>query len=526
MREFASVIDRLSYTPSRNAKLTLMRNFFLAAPDPERGYALASLTDEMPISVPLRALLPKLAENRFDPVLFGLSRDYVGDSAETLALIWPDASGPKTSPSLSDIIETLKGTSRTGMAPQIAGWLDFMDKTERWALLKFLSGALRVGVSARLAKQAVADAFERDIDEIEQLWHGQKPPYLELFNWLSGTGEKPAVSGTPIFRPLMLAHPLEDKDWAALDIDEFAFEWKWDGIRVQYSGRGGQIALFSRTGDDISGAFPELLENQNFDAVLDGELLVKRGEEVASFSDLQQRLNRKTVKAGQLKEYPAHIRLYDALELDREDLRALPFDARRRRLEKWHERMKPHHTDLSPMLAPEGKEELRRIWETTREAGIEGLMLKLRASPYLAGRPKGNWYKWKRTALTADCVLMYAQRGSGKRSSFYSDYTFGVWSGEDDSRVLVPVGKAYSGFTDEELVKLDRFVRNNTVQRFGPVRSVTPQLVFEVAFDALNKSKRHKAGLAMRFPRISRIRWDKPASEADELSTLARMAQP
>jgi DNA ligase 1 len=259
--------------------------------------------------------------------------------------------------------------------------------------------------------------------------------------------------------------------------------------------------------------------------VLDGELLVLRGSDVAAFSDLQQRLNRKSVKAALQVEFPVHIRLYDALELDGVDVRGLGFDARREKLEQWHARVAPHHTDLSPLIHLDSKDDLRAKWEATREAGIEGLMLKLRSSPYLAGRPQGKWFKWKRTALTADCVLMYAQRGSGKRSSYYSDYTFGVWTEDNGMRVLVPVGKAYSGFTDAELHKIDRFVRDNTVQQFGPVRSVVPQLVFEVAFDALNKSKRHKSGIAMRFPRIARIRWDKPAAEADELRTLRLHAE-
>jgi DNA ligase-1 len=221
-----------------------------------------------------------------------------------------------------------------------------------------------------------------------------------------------------------------------------------------------------------------------------------------------------------LKDYPVHVRFYDALEIGGEDLRGLPFTARRQRLEDWHGDFGPAHSDLSEVLSFDSKEALKARWEGTREEGIEGLMLKRKDSPYLAGRPKGHWYKWKRAALTADCVLLYAQKGSGKRSSFYSDYTFGAWTEKDGQPFLVPVGKAYSGFTDEELVQLDRFIRQNTIDRFGPVRSVTPKLVLEVAFDAIQPSTRHKSGIAMRFPRISRIRWDKPAGEADTLETL------
>ena len=524
MREFAILLDTLSNTPARNGKLTLLRNYFLAAPPADRGFALAAFTDEMPVSIPLRRVLTELSATRFDPVLFKFSRDYVGDTAETLALLWPDSEQQRHALPLSEIVSTVAATSNARIAAQVAVWLDAMDTRERWALLKFLSGALRVGVSARLAKLAIAETYGQQLDDIEELWHGLSPPYLELFAWLEGKADRPVAADVPTFKPLMLSHPLEDRDWDALDLNAIAVEWKWDGIRVQFASKGNVVSLFSRNGDDISAAFPDVVADQHFSGILDGELLVKHGDVVAPFSDLQQRLNRKTVAPAIRDKYPAHIRLYDALELDGEDLRGLSFDERRKRLEQWHAANAPHHTDLSPLVHPASKDDLRKIWETTREAGIEGLMLKLRQSLYVAGRPVGQWFKWKRTPLTADCVLMYAQRGSGKRSSFYSDYTFGVWKDEAGERILVPVGKAYSGFTDAELLRIDRFVRENTLQRFGPVRSVPPQLVFEVAFDAINLSSRHKAGLAMRFPRISRIRWDKPAAEADELTTLAKMA--
>jgi ATP-dependent DNA ligase len=257
----------------------------------------------------------------------------------------------------------------------------------------------------------------------------------------------------------------------------------------------------------------------NVDAVLDGELLVVRGGEVAPFSHLQQRLNRKIVTRAMLADYPAHVRLYDILRDGDEDLRALGFKERRRRLESWYERVRPERMDLSAMVPFSSWEELKALRAAARENGIEGLMLKRRDSTYVAGRPKGPWYKWKRGALTADTVLMYAQRGHGKRSSFYSDYTFGAWRGD----ALVPVGKAYSGFTDEELRRLDNWVRNHTTNRFGPVREVEPKLVLEVAFDSVHRSNRHKSGIAMRFPRVHRIRWDKPAEEADRLETLEAM---
>jgi DNA ligase 1 len=521
MKPFAELLDRLVYTPGRNAKVRLLQEYFRNVPDPDRGWALAALTDGLPFSFPVRRTLAELMAPRIDEELYRLSRDYVGDTAETVALVWPDPIAAKPAPSLADIVVQLELMHPRDLGPHLENWLDGLDATGRWALLKFLTGALRVGVSARLAKTALADMHGHEPDEIEGIWHGLKPPYTALFDWLEGRREKPDIAGAPVFRPLMLAHPLEAADYEALDPADIAAEWKWDGIRVQVTAGRGEVRLYSRTGDDVGRSFPDLLAGFKFEAVVDGELLVMRDGAVAPFNDLQQRLNRKTVSARMMAQYPTHIRFYDVLEIAGEDLRALPWCERRARLEIWHAATRPARTDVSTLVGFDSREHLREIWEGTRGIGIEGMMLKRRDSPYLPGRPKGHWWKWKRAALTADCVLLYAQRGSGKRSSFYSDYTFGCWQTADDgTRRLVPVGKAYSGFTDAELKDIDKFVRANTTERFGPVRGVTPALVFEVAFDAVQRSARHKSGIAMRFPRISRIRWDKPADEADTVDTL------
>ena len=525
MKAFAILLDRLSNTPSRLGKLALLKHYLTTTPDPDRGYALAALSEEMPVNIPLRRVITDLSKDKFDPYLFGLSRDYVGDSAETLALIWPNMQSTIEPPRLHEIVDALRPLKGAMLAPVISQWLDQCNTVERWALLKFLSGASRVGVSARLAKTALAEAFNTDLHDIEEMWHGLSAPYQSLFDWLEGRGEKPMSGGQPVFKPLMLSNPLEEPVRDALDISEFAVEWKWDGIRVQWSRSGGVTKLFSRSGDDISGTFPDLIEGQSFEGILDGELLVLQQDTVAPFSDLQQRLNRKAVSAPILKKYPGHVRLYDALQLDGEDVRGLSFIERRKRLEDWFRKSPLRFADLSPVLPIHDKTELLNLWSNIRESGIEGLMLKRKTSPYLQGRQQGHWYKWKRQPLVADCVLLYAQRGAGKRSSFYSDYTFGAWKMEGDARVLVPVGKAYSGFTDEELRRIDRFVRDNTTQKFGPVRSVKPELVFEVAFDAINLSGRHKSGIAMRFPRISRIRWDKPAAEADTVDNLMKLIE-
>ncbi len=524
MKDFATLLDRLSYTPSRNDKLKLLADYFAAAPDPDRGYALAALTDGLFFRLPLRRILSDLLVARVDPVLFDLSRDYVGDTAETIALIWPAKDARGEPPRLATVVETVQSALAMEVPSLLAGWLDRLDATGRWALLKLLTGALRVGVSARLAKTALAEWSGVPLSEIEEVWHGLKPPFLPLFAWLSGEGPRPEGGATPVFRPLMLSHQIEDKELGTIVPQEFVAEWKWDGIRVQAAHQGGERRLFSRTGDDISGAFPDVVAGLPEGVVLDGELLVVRGNSVAPFNDLQQRLNRKTVTEAMLKSHPAHIRLYDMLFEGDEDLRVLPFIARRARLETWHKAKSPPRTDVSPIIAFESIAELEALWAGARETGIEGLMLKRRDSPYIAGRPKGHWYKWKRAPLTFDAVLMYAQRGSGKRSSYYSDYTFGAWrAGANGEPELVPVGKSYFGFTDEELKELDAFVRNHTVDSFGPVRQVEPKLVFEVAFDSVHRSTRHKSGVAMRFPRINRIRWDKPAEEADRLETLQAM---
>ena len=377
---------------------------------------------------------------------------------------------------------------------------------------------MRIGVSARLAKTALAEGSHVPLDDIEAVWHGLAPPYEPLFHWLEGKAPRPETAGRPTFTPLMLAQALEDEELARLDPADYRAEWKWDGIRVQLVARGGR-RLYSRTGDDVGPAFPEIVSALPEGVVLDGELLVVRDGEVAPFNDLQQRLNRKVATPKQLRDFPAWVRLYDLLEAEGEDLRSLPFDERRRRLESWYARGARPHLDLSPLIPFARWDELKELRDGARERGIEGIMLKRGDAPYLSGRPKGPWFKWKRAALTIDAVLMYAQRGHGKRSSFYSDYTFGVWR----ERELVPVGKAYFGFTDEELRRLDRFVREHTVERFGPVRAVEPELVLEIAFDSIHRSQRHKSGLAMRFPRIHRIRWDKPAHEADMVEALERL---
>jgi DNA ligase-1 len=473
-------------------------------------------------------LIRDLAAERTDPELFAWSYDYVGDLAETVALMWPVRPTNAAPPALHEVVHTLDTSPKAELPQIVARWLDASEPSVRLALLKLITGSLRVGASARLAKLALAEIAEGRIaaDDIEEVWHGLAPPYTELFAWIEGHGPRPDPADAPVFRPPMLAQPLEAADLAALDATAYRAEWKWDGIRVQLVSTRGGRRVYSRGAEDISGGFPEIVEAMNFEAVLDGELLVIRDGIVAPFADLQQRLNRKVVGAKMMRDFPVAVRLYDILFDGTEDVRALGFDERRARLEAWFARERPARMDLSDQIAFETIADLATIRDGARAASIEGLMLKRRTSPYVPGRPKGPWWKWKRDPLTVDAVLMYAQRGHGKRSSFYSDYTFGLWrEGEGGHDELVPVGKAYSGFTDQELVMLDRWVRNHTVARFGPVREVEKSFVLEVAFDAAQRSTRHKSGVAMRFPRIARLRQDKPAAEADRLETLLRLIE-
>jgi DNA ligase-1 len=537
LNRFAALLDRLAYEPRRLGKLALLEAYFRETPDPDRGWALAAMTGALTFKNAKAGLIRNLAAEKTDPYLFGLSYDFVGDLAETVALMWPaDAARANAQLTITDVVEGLQTIPKAELPSVVANWLDRLDENGRWALLKLVTGALRIGVSARLARTALARLGGKEPDEIEDVWHADAPPYTHLFAWLEGRGEAPSVSTTVRFYPPMLSHPIDPEEFAPLDPADFVAEWKWDGIRVQAAagkdaGGGHVTRLYSRTGEDISGAFPDLVSGFDFDAVLDGELLIKRGGGVQDFNTLQQRLNRKTVNTKLMAEFPAFIRVYDLLALGVEDLRTLPFRERRAKLEAFVRDHPLAPIDLSETIRFDTWGELTaaRADPSHGGAGIdagaaEGVMIKRRDAPYLAGRPKGYWFKWKRDPMVIDAVLIYAQRGSGKRSSFYSDYTFGVWT---DAGELTPVGKAYFGFTDEELIELDKFVRGNTENRFGPVREVTHTkakgLVLEVAFEGLQRSGRHKSGVAMRFPRISRIRWDKRPSDADTLEALEKL---
>ena len=591
LQAFSFLMDRLSLDYSRTAKITLLAQYFLKTPDPARGFALGAMLGALDFKAAKPALLKSLISARVDPVYFSLSYDYVGDLSETIALLWP-AKNPLEPPhdedtqplDLAEITQILTRASRADLMTLLPQWLDGLDVTGRWALLKLMTGGLRIGVSAKMAQLALHEFAKRyherfstpntmpDLADLESLLHALTPPYEDLFAYLEARAPRPTSTRALTFYAPMLATSFEAREQEALSSQDFIAEWKWDGVRIQVQRKDNSaatdvpaIALFSRTGENMLQAFPDvaaLLCDPAFGTCcLDGELLVKREAIIAPFQDLQQRLNRKSVSPKLVKQYPAHIRFYDALVIDGVDMRACPFTERRAALEalinsvtKRQPAERKDNFDDYDLLGAKSPSSFAASCDvsslvpfddfTTLDAlrnnpalivapeqasAIEGVMLKRHDSPYLAGRPKGHWFKWKRTPYSVDAVLMYAQRGHGKRSSFYSDFTFGVWQQDAPhaSPQLVPVGKAYFGFSDDELKQLDHYVRAHTKSKFGPVREVVATqdegLVLEIAFEGLALSPRHKSGVAMRFPRIARIRWDKPAREADGLDTLKQL---
>lgn len=518
MEEFAKLLENIIFSPSRNKKINLLVDYFRRTPNPERGYALSLLTSNFKFRYIRNSDLKEITKSRIDSTLFELSYDYVGDMAETISLIWPNKTQKKL-PSLTEFVNIIQSSSKESALKFLIRKLDESTQTERWAIIKLFTGGLRIGISEKIVKISLSKFGDKRLDQIEKIWHGLQIPYLELFEWLENKGPLPEIDVLQTFHPLMLAHPLNvENEFKNLVPDDFIAEWKWDGTRVQVIISDTKTIIFSRSGDNITNSFPELKFNSKVNVVLDGELLVGNNLIPQPFNQVQQRLNRKTISKNLLQRYPAFIRLYDIIILDFRDQREKTLLERRFKLEEWYRENPNNNLDLSEILKFSNWNDLK----TKRNKALlendvyEGIMIKKKNSLYSNGRPKGMWYKWKRDPKFIDVVLMYAQRGHGKRSSFYSDFTFGVW----DENKLVPIGKAYSGFTDIELNKIDNFVRRNISNKFGPVREVNKKLVFEIAFDSISESRRHKSGLALRFPRISRIRWDKKPKDADTLKMV------
>ena len=515
------MLQKLLFTSSRTGKLKALTEYISTTRDPERGLALAALTGDLN----LKSLSPKfykeLIQDFCDPELFRLSYDYVGDLAETVSLMWPNSGNDSPfSISLGKFIEKVGNKSKLEQRTLIKDLMDKFSSDERWAMIKLTTGGFRVGVSSKLVKVALALYGKKEVSEIEKLWPGLTFPYTSLFLWLENKGAKPKVDIKRMFHPPMLANPFDfNKEGKILNPEDFFAEWKWDGIRVQLVISDDIKRLFSRSGEDISSAFMDVINEVSGDAVLDGELLVGEISRPLPFNYLQKRLNRKQTSKRLVTELPAFIRVYDILFANGRDLREISLSQRKTILNRWLTKNSSKKLDLSKMWKIKSWVELDRL----RQKGAsnfdhEGVMIKRKSSNYLTGRQKGFWFKWKKNPLHVDAVLMYAQRGHGRRSSFYSDYTFGIWRG----KTIVPIGKAYFGFTDLELKQLDDWVRKNTIKRFGPVREVKKELVLEIAFDSAHMSERHKSGIALRFPRVHRIRWEKPSFEADQLDDFKK----
>jgi DNA ligase-1 len=453
--------------------------------------------------------------------------DHVGDLAETLALLVDDPADSSSDAPLSEWIERRLlpvagddiGLRRSVV---VAAWRT-LDFDQRLVFNKLLTGALRVGVSQRLVQQALAELSGVDIARIAQRMLGAWTPSPGFLRDLLSMEELAGDKQQPY--PFFLASPLEAGIESLGPIEDWLLEWKWDGIRLQLIRRAGEVALWSRGEERLDGRFPEIetaAAGLPPGCVLDGELLGWReGDRPMPFTALQTRIQRRKPGAKTLADTPVRVLAYDLLDLDSEHLRALRLSQRRIQLDRLLERHGDPRIALSPQVTAESWDAAAALRSGARERGVEGLMLKRLASPYQAGRRRGDWWKWKIDPLTIDAVLIYAQSGHGRRSTLYTDYTFALWDGD----TLVPVAKAYSGLDDREILALDQWIRANTLQRFGPVRSVPARHVFELGFEAVNRSTRHKSGLAVRFPRILRWRHDKPVSEADRIETLRALAR-
>ena len=510
MKDIAILLENLTFEYSINKKINILVEHLRNTTNMEdKGITIALLTNNLNFKFVKSKAIKDIIKKRVDPYLFDLSYDYVGDLAETIALIWPTNNKSNKIPSLRQLIKIFENNKNIN-EKTINEILDSSNNNVRWAFIKILLGGLRVGMSSHLVKKALALYGNKKLSEIDMVWNGLFPPYKELLLWLECKGPYPEVNNSDIFHSLLLAHSLDIEQLNSINIKDYYAEYKWDGIRVQVVSENYLTKIYSRSGEEITKAFPEIKIYTKKLSVLDGELLVKNGENILPFNILQKRINKKNPTKKEILNTPAVIKLYDILFLNNSDLRKKKQSSRRKILQNWYNKNKSNCLDFSESIAFKNIEELKGIYyKLESNEIIEGLVLKNKSSLYIAGRKKNIWYKLKKNPKLLDAILMYAQRGHGKRSSYYSDYTFGVWSNNS----VIPIAKAYSGYTNEELEKIDKFIRGNIIASFGPVKEVKKALVVELAFDSIHKSNRHKSGLALRFPRVNKIRWDKPVEE-------------
>ncbi|MBX9694472.1 MAG: ATP-dependent DNA ligase [Cyanobacteria bacterium] len=533
MKDFAQLFFALDETNKTSEKTKILRDYFSSAPAEDCAWAVYFMTGrKMRQLVPrerMRVWTQELAE--INDWMFQESYDAVGDFAETISLLLPSIE-TESEGSLADWVERrlipLRGMDEVSQKESlIESWKSLSD-SERLVMNKMITGGLRLGVSQQLVVKALSDASGLDEAAIAHRLMGEWQPEAKFFRALMDENLDDTQISKPY--PFYLAYPLEQPLEALGDVGDWLVEWKWDGIRSQVIKREGEVFIWSRGEELLTERFPEITEAAAClpdGTVLDGEILAWRDAEVLPFHDLQKRITRKSITAKLLQEAPVVLMAYDILEVDGVDIREQPIFERRKKLEALLspgalDELPSCRAQLNPLLRvsqcvfANSWEELSVVRGQSRKMKVEGFMLKRENSKYGVGRRKGDWWKWKIDPYTIDAVLIYAQRGSGKRASLYTDYTFGVWRGTD----LVPFAKAYSGLTDAEIKEVDAFVRRNTLEKFGPVRTVKPELVFEIAFEGIQSSPRHKSGVAVRFPRIHRWRTDKPIDEADSLDTL------
>ena len=535
MREFARLYADLDETTSTSRKLAALQNYFASAAPADAAWAVYFLAGGKPRqAVPTKLLRQCAIEySGLDDWLFDECYHVVGDLAETIAHILPPPRH-RSEIGLADWIELaiapLRGAAPEAIRAALLLFWDRLDARERFLLTKLIGGGFRVGVSRLLVTRALSAVAGVDSKLLAQRlmgWtDGSVSPtpagFLQLIA-AQGEGDTAQRGGQPY--PFFLAHPLEREPATLGELSDWQVEWKYDGMRAQLVSRGGQNSLWSRGEDLITERFPELAALRLPDGVvLDGEILVWHGGAApAPFADLQKRMGRKQVSARLLGELPAVLLAYDLLEYEGRDLRQLPQSERRRMLEQFIARQPgTPQLRLAPVIVADSWQQLARIREESRERGVEGMMLKARDAQYGVGRTKsgGTWWKWKIDPYSVDAVLIYAQSGHGRRAALYTDYTFAVWDDDGGERKLVPFAKAYSGLSDAEIAQVDKTIRKTTIEKFGPVRSVTPSMVFEIGFEGIASSPRHKSGIAVRFPRILRRREDKSIEEADTLDAL------
>ncbi|HEX5130690.1 MAG TPA: ATP-dependent DNA ligase [Usitatibacter sp.] len=527
MKTFAALYTAIDSTTSTKAKTDAMAEYFAAAQPRDAAWAMYFLTGHKPRqAVPTKRLHLWSAEAAGLPLwLFEESYDAVGDLAETIALVLPPpATGApdlRLHAWIEDRILPLRNLPEAEQRERLMGYWAVLTREERFVFNKLITGALRVGVSELLVTRALAAVSGVDAKVISHRLMGDWSPTEEMWHRVVTPGENAVDRAHPY--PFFLAHPLDVEPQALGNREDWLAEWKWDGIRAQLIRRGDTIALWSRGDESIAGQFPEIVADAPRlpDCVIDGEILAWMDGRVMPFAALQKRLGRKNPGKKVMAESPVIFLAFDLLELGGEDWRERPLVERRAKLhEIVHSIPGGSRFDTSGQVRAPSWETLAIARSKSREEGTEGLMLKRRDSPYGVGRPKGTWWKWKVEPYTLDAVLIYAQQGSGKRASLFTDYTFGLWKGEE----LVPFAKAYSGLTDEEIRQVDAFIRKNTLERFGPVRTVKPELVFELGFEGIQRSARHKSGIAVRFPRMLRMRTDKPAREANTVDDALGLA--